>query len=61
MHRVFVLHSNRLLRDCLVDCLNGSKLDAVAVEHEQPNVVRDLGLSKADILIVDLQLPDGLA
>ncbi|WP_167546896.1 LuxR C-terminal-related transcriptional regulator [Stieleria maiorica] len=60
--RLAVFHRNRLLRDCLKTYLVGTdQLDVVPVDHGELSSVDELQHLAADVVLLDLNLPDGLS
>ena len=62
MKRILILHRNVLFRDCLTNYLRTIRNDdAVSVDHTQANRVEDIVADEADLILLDLNLPDNLA
>jgi len=62
MKRILVLHRNGLFRDCLSNHLRSVRNDeAISLDHAQANSVEDMVADDADLILLDLNLPDNLA
>lgn len=62
IQRLLVFHRNCLFRDCLVSFLsNHSGYDAESIDHLQSDQVGDLLGTSADVLLLDLNLPDNMS
>jgi DNA-binding NarL/FixJ family response regulator len=60
--RILVFHRNSLFRDCLASFLAKDRgYDARAIDHGESDQVEELLRFTADILILDLSLPDNMA
>lgn len=60
--RILVFHRNSLFRECLASFLSKDRgLDAQAIDHSSTDQVSELLQASADMLIVDLSLPDNMA
>ena len=60
--RLLVFHRNCLFRDCLASFLAIDRgYDAVSIDHLQSDQVDELLHDSADVLLLDLNLPDGMA
>lgn len=61
MSRVFIYHRNCLFRDCLATFIRTTRRDtAISVDHGVSAVEESIG-DRADILLIDLNLPNDLA
>lgn len=62
MKRFLILHRNGLFRDCLSNYLRTARNDeAISLDHTQASKVEDLVFDDADLILLDLNLPDNLA
>lgn len=62
MTRILVFHRNQLFRDCLTAFLHAQLgYEALAVDHSETELADGLLREHADLLLLDLDLPDGLA
>ena len=60
--RLLVFHRNCLFRDCLVEFLrSGKQFDAKSVDHSVSDSAASFLTEPSDIVLLDLNLPDGLA
>ncbi len=62
MKRILILHRNVLFRDCLSNYLRTVRNDeAVSLDHTQVNGIEEIVADNADLILLDLNLPDNLA
>jgi two-component system NarL family response regulator len=59
--RILVFHRNSLFRDCLASFLTKDGYEAQAVDHSKTDQVKELLRFTAEVLILDLSLPDNMA
>jgi DNA-binding NarL/FixJ family response regulator len=60
--RILVFHRNSLFRDCIASFLSKDwDCDAQAIDHGESDQVEELLRFSADMLILDLSLPDNMA
>lgn len=59
--RILVFHRNSLFRDCLASFLSKDGYEAQAVDHSRTDQVDELLRFTAEMLILDLSLPDNMA
>ena len=60
--RILIAHQNHLMRDCLAMALSdGNCQEAIAFDPAQSSPIGECGQAEADVLVVDLALPDQTA